>query len=265
MYAEAAQAAGSLVGTAANYFQGQNNAELQKQFAKQGIRWKVADAQAAGIHPLYALGAQTHSFAPISIGDPAGGLASAGQAIGSAIDATRTQPEKIDAYTGALRQLQLEKGGLENELLRSQIAGMRMRGTAPPMPTAGDPYLMTGQTQSGLKPGLVSPRPMAQTSSAPGRPYQEPGAVNELGFSRTPSGWAPVPSNDVKQRIEDMMIPETMWSIRNNLIPSFDSSAMRPPFKAPAGKEWRYNVMLQEYQLVRKGQTVLGRTFGGNW
>lgn len=31
-----------------------------KEFAQKGIRWKVADAKAAGIHPLYAMGASTN-------------------------------------------------------------------------------------------------------------------------------------------------------------------------------------------------------------
>jgi len=38
--------------------------EREKEFAQMGIRWKVADAKAAGLHPLAALGAQTHSYAP---------------------------------------------------------------------------------------------------------------------------------------------------------------------------------------------------------
>jgi hypothetical protein len=37
------------------------NIAMQKEFAQQGIGWKVADAKKAGIHPLFALGASTHS------------------------------------------------------------------------------------------------------------------------------------------------------------------------------------------------------------
>lgn len=40
------------------------NAALQREFAQHGIQWKVADAQAAGVHPLYALGGGTPSFSP---------------------------------------------------------------------------------------------------------------------------------------------------------------------------------------------------------
>lgn len=37
------------------------NYAMNKEFAQHGIRWKVADAKAAGIHPLAALGTQTNS------------------------------------------------------------------------------------------------------------------------------------------------------------------------------------------------------------
>jgi hypothetical protein len=38
------------------------NIKYQREFAQHGIRWKVQDAIAAGIHPYYAMGAPTSSF-----------------------------------------------------------------------------------------------------------------------------------------------------------------------------------------------------------
>lgn len=125
------------------------NIELQKQFAQEGIRWKVADAEAAGIHPLYALGAQTMSFNPVTVGGLAGGyspqpehgmsnaLANAGQDVSRAIQATRTQSERDAAYLNTARALQLQNMGLQNELLASQIAKTNLTG--PPMPELGGP------------------------------------------------------------------------------------------------------------------------------
>lgn len=40
------------------------NIEFQKEFAQNGIQWRVEDAKAAGLHPLFALGASTPSFSP---------------------------------------------------------------------------------------------------------------------------------------------------------------------------------------------------------
>lgn len=42
------------------------NAQKQEEFAKMGIRWRVEDAKAAGLHPLHALGASTPTFSPVS-------------------------------------------------------------------------------------------------------------------------------------------------------------------------------------------------------
>lgn len=67
------------------------NIALQKQFAQEGIRWRVKDARAAGVHPLFALGANTQSFSPVySAFDNAKagsgrGIANAGQAIGNVL------------------------------------------------------------------------------------------------------------------------------------------------------------------------------------
>lgn len=44
------------------------NESLQREFAQTGVRWKVEDAKAAGLHPLYAMGANTTSFSPIAVG-----------------------------------------------------------------------------------------------------------------------------------------------------------------------------------------------------
>ena len=62
----------SAVGSIAGGILGANSAQnvagmnykAQKEFAQNGIRWKVEDAKRAGIHPLYALGASTQGYSP---------------------------------------------------------------------------------------------------------------------------------------------------------------------------------------------------------
>lgn len=44
------------------------NVAVQKEFAQQGIRWRVEDAIAAGIHPLAALGANLVHPTPAAVG-----------------------------------------------------------------------------------------------------------------------------------------------------------------------------------------------------
>jgi len=114
----------------------QQNIELQKEFAQKGIRWKVEDAKAAGIHPLAALGANTIGFSPVAIGDGGGAaLARAGSDIGRAVNAMRTPEERNDAYTQALQNLQLQRGQLENTLLASRIRILNQPGNPPGLPS----------------------------------------------------------------------------------------------------------------------------------
>lgn len=90
---------------------------------------------------------------------------------------------------------------------------------------------------------------MERSVSHPTQPYQEPGAISDTGFVRTPTGLAPVPSKDAKERIEDQIIPEAMWGLRNHVLPSLGFGAPPPKEALPAGaKQWVYNVWRQEWQ-----------------
>lgn len=121
---------------------------MQLKFAQKGIQWRVADANKAGVHPLYALGANTTSYSPVSVGTP--DLGAMGQGIGDAIDRVSTGGER--AGSAALERLALERAGLENDLLRANIARTRVgtvREATPPAPnliptTSVDPQQLTG-------------------------------------------------------------------------------------------------------------------------
>ena len=126
--------------------QAQNIAN-QKEFAQQGIRWKVADAQAAGLHPLAALGAQTSSFSNVVGGNydiPKTDFGGMGQDIGRAIDAGSTQAERSDRMGQAIARtaqvFSLEKMNLENEVLKNQVALTRAQ-LAPPLPAGALAHL----------------------------------------------------------------------------------------------------------------------------
>lgn len=229
------------------------NATLQRQFAEHSIQWRTEDAYRSGIHPLYALGAQTHSFSPVSIGHTPSpmpqALAAVGQDVSRAVQATRNQPARDAAYAQTVQDLTVQRMGLENQLLASQIAKVNQAGGNPPMPTAGR-YLVDGQAQSGV----VQDTPMERIAGAFGALHQEPGAITDVGFARTNSGYTPVPSKDVKERIEDMVIPEIQWTIRNNILPSLFGAYQSPPkFPPKPGYVWRFNWANQEYQQVRRG------------
>lgn len=220
---------------------------MQKEFAQNGIQWKVEDAKKAGIHPLYALGANTMSYSPQTVGTD---LAGVGQNLGRAIDSTRTEPQKIDAVGQTLAQLQIERGGLENQLLRQQIAASAIattRGAAaapssPAFPVAGN-YVIPGQGNSGV----VVDQPLKRVGN-PEAPYQEPGSVSDRGFLTTSSGGlAPVYSTDAQQRLDDDSLGMLSWNIRNRLLDPLNGG--KPPYTAPRGSVWVYDYLRNQYHL----------------
>jgi len=125
-------AAGGILGAITGASDRKKDRKLQKDAMQHGISWRVRDAQEAGIHPLYALGAPT--FNPSPVGAGGNDFASIGQDIGRAAMAYSSKPDKAAA---AMQALALERGSLENELLRSQIRKLNQPGTPPGLPQDG--------------------------------------------------------------------------------------------------------------------------------
>lgn len=164
----AIQAGASLLGGAlsnsANKGMTRRQEQLQREFAQHGVRWRVEDAKAAGLHPLYALGAQTPSYSPTIVPDSMGpAVAEAGQNIGRAISAQQTQAEKVAT-------------GLQLKLLESQIGETDARK---------DYY-----------------RSLAHTGNQPGTqsfPYVDDGSSVQLESSPMPQGQVTVKAPEVFQ------------------------------------------------------------------
>lgn len=233
--------------------QEERNYQRQKEFARSGVQWKVADAQKAGIHPLAALGAQTQSFSGFAggtdsaVGSDYSALAQAGQDIGSAIDRTRSPGEKLTAYAKTVQDLTINKMGLENELLAAQVAKIRASAT-PGIPSETDQYLIEGQNG----PGTVTEKPMQRTMAGPGG-YREPGSVSDIGYAQNAyGGHSVIASDDVKRRIEDSP-EEWVHYYRNNIHPWFAPSARRPP-PIPLKRDhvWSYDPVFGYYQTRTK-------------
>lgn len=242
--------------------QNAQNIALQKEFAQNAIQWKAADAQKAGIHPLYALGANTVSFSPVSVGATASSAGdnfrAMGQDLSRGIMATGTAAQRSQAAAVQVTELGMEREKLTNDLLRAQIASVNARTqkdqVGPPFPTIdGTNFMVPGQVDSGL----VKPKALEVAPGDPSAPYQEGGSITDTGFARTRTGYWPIPSKDVKERIEDNFPYELEHYVRNRLVPSLGghmNSHLREPFPPPAGKEWFYHYGLGEYQLHDFGQ-----------
>lgn len=204
--------------------QAELNRQMQLQFAQQGVRWRVADAQAAGIHPLYAMGASIPTYSPSSVAfgnELAGvgeGISRMGQSLDRAIQSTRGVEERDDYVA----RLGVRRAELENDVLRAQIDSINARtqresvGPAFPLP-------LQGAGMSERLAGLVDVGPVQRQAAEPGLPGREAGFVPDVGFSVDTLGrFHNVPSKDVKDRIDDDIIAQALNSYRNHLLPMWD-------------------------------------------
>lgn len=227
--------------------------QMQEQFAKNGIKWKVQDAKNAGIHPLYALGASTPTYTPVSLtqdaSNPMGNaIAAAGQDLSRAIHSTRSQSERTEAVASTQAALQLKNMDLQNELLSAQIAKLRTTTQSPAMPI-GQRYAIPGQGQTATGP-LVTDQPLKRTIWDPSNPSIEPGSTTDIGYLNTPGGgYFPVPSTDAKEKIEDNWWQESAHFLRNNIFPAISPYFNNPPYPAPKNSAWVFNP-IYGYKLV---------------
>lgn len=226
------------------------NIALQKEFAQSGIQWKVEDAKAAGVHPLYALGANTHSFSPVQVGSNyADTYSKAGQDISRAISATESPNGRAASQMKIIGALQVERAGLENELLRSQIAKEKAAAN-PPIPTAGQRYLLDGQGPTAL----VEPKALERIAPDPEKRQHEAAAITDQGHTWTGYGWAPTMSKDAKDRLEEDTLGTLGWNIRNRVLPTFGIDMNTPNVPLKPGHVWAFDPVRQVY--IQIGHTT---------
>lgn len=250
---------------------------LQQEFAKNGVQWRVADARAAGLHPAAALGMQGVSSSPISVGGSGGpslpaaasantpaispfagasigsGVASMGQDLSRAIQATRPDEARATAYAETAQQLSLENQKLQNYILSTQVAKMNAQ-VGPPMPTATGRNMISGQGNSPANNRFVKDKALEKTIARPGAPSQEPGSITENAHSTDASGHKPnYMSKDVMDRVEEDVAGQFGWNLRNRVLPSFGLNMDPPKYeKLKPGHEWVYNPAFQRYEQAVK-------------
>lgn len=222
------------------------NVALQKEFAQNGVQWKAKDSLAAGVHPLFGLGAQTTSFSPVSVGSStpsyygdssrtpdmsmANAVSNMGQDIGRAIDATQTQAQRL------LTGFQLERAKLENDLLRVNIA-RQSQATNPSMPSANQPWLIDGQGSTATT-GETG-RGITLTNQG-----HDPVPINEVSYTWDGKGLTPQFSKDLADRMDENWIGSTLWGWKNYGKPSLGLEGLKPSQKEyplPPGMHWGWD------------------------
>ena len=259
----------------------QANYEHQKEFAQNGIRWKVADAKAAGLHPLAALGAQTSGYTPSAVVGDAPDfsfLRDIGQDIGRAVDAKSTAAERAanKAKIDQGADLELEGKALDNDYKRALIRGetqdqaLRLANASvraswsqqlpPAMPSiASDGRTMPGQGDA-TSSSLFTTKPPELAISHPQTPAAEAGTHPEIRYFRTADGGYSMARSDAyADSTDDDFAGQLSWELRNRLpATAWDSARSAPPRvylpdSGAGGWDWTYNPLLQAYYPYRKG------------
>lgn len=238
---------GGLMGNKANEKASQKQYEQQKEFAQSGIQWKVKDAEAAGVHPLYALGANTVSYAPQSVGGPDFSfVGQAGQNIGRAIDATRSNPAKLSAMAQTAQAIQLEGFQLDNDIKRTQLASalalVNQAGSAPGLPSVTTSPSINGMPGQGNAPQIDFTKKAAPSE---GIPSIEAVAAPEVAMYKSRGGYAPQIPQNLSESFEQDWPGFYQWMARNKMSgdPRFMAAMPTRP-----GYRKSYNVPMGNYQ-----------------
>ncbi|QXP08107.1 MAG: DNA pilot protein [Arizlama microvirus] len=228
---------------------------LQREFAQNGIQWRAADAEKAGISKLYALGANTASYSPVSVGHTASsglasGLATAGQNIGRAVDATASPLGRAGHFATEMAQTQLDGAKLDNDIKRAELLSKVATRTQPGQPPAilnseTTPFI-PGQGNSGIK--LENKFP----PSDPDRPQKEWGVTPEVRMYRTKHGFSPEVPQELGEAHESQPLAAAQWFMRNKLMPGLSEAYRTYPHDAPPGTYWTFNPVFGEYVLNKR-------------
>lgn len=206
----------------------EKNAALQREFAQSGIRWRVEDAKAAGIHPLFALGGGGAAASPTayvpgdtSVSHSGDYLSKMGQDVGRAITATQTAGERFNDKANSLA---LERAELENTLLRSKIMKENAQ-VGPPMP---------GATMSpGPEHGFFEYKAPEIDPQHPSNPSVMPGpAIPSTRFARQGDALHAWPNKSLGVEDEFMAPGWTRWALSDYfgaLGDRYDSDKHGPP------------------------------------
>ena len=264
----------------------QLNYEHQKEFAQNGIRWKVADAKAAGLHPLAALGASTAQYTPATaIGDSPDWsfLADAGQSIGRAVDVKRTQQERVEQQQkqDTAFALKAENQKAENDLIRAQTASIqqdmvlrqakaseqavRTQQQVPAMPSLGrDGSVIAGQGDA-TSPAGIEAKPAEIVVNDPQTRTAEAGSHPDKRWLRTSTGgYQPVRSEAAQNALEDDIVGSFRYDMRNGLANMANSQDNAPPraFLPDGGRGnyfWFWDGVLGEWYPVKVGDILRNR------
>jgi hypothetical protein len=231
------------------------NADLQREFAQHGISWKVADAARAGIHPLAALGVQTHSASPVHVGGQDYGLTKAGQSIADL----------------PMKRMQIESLGADIRLKDAQAAAYKAQADAISKPKA---LAKMGQVNAGnasmnnnvssawseqiigsdknALPGHIT-KQVEVVASRKNRPDVAAGPPQPFWREVIKNGYLyRYPAENIQDYIsEDIIAKGEMYTQKVIDWLMAKSAKEYPKTKPPHGTQWRWDSFRRQWYLKR--------------
>lgn len=251
--------------------QWQQNYNAQKEFAQNGIRWKVEDAKAAGLHPLAALGVSGSSYAPVNTqsyyeNEQAGlgnALSNMGQDISRAVGAKQTRAERAvsDLRDMTLFDLDVRQKEADIALTNARISALTSshQQQVPPLPSnfSDDGALITGQAQS-YPNSLTSMSPVEVSTSYEGG-YSDAGMNPDVSYNKGRLGPILGFSDNQTNKLEENFFGKLGWYMRN-YVPAALQLTQPPQSVMPSKKGYVrfFNPATSEYIYVktpRRGHT----------
>lgn len=244
-------AGATLAGSALNLSNARRQENVQREFAQKGIQWRAADAAKAGISKLYALGANTASYSPVSVGGATAGLAEAGQNIGRAVDATANPLARGGKFATEMATTQLEGLRLDNDIKRAELLSKASLSNQPGQP----PALLDDETVPIL-PGQGNSKVQLRKDIGPAGyvPQKSFGVSPEIDMYRTKHGYSPEVPQQLGESQESQPLAAFQWFMRNKLMPALSDSYKTFPYPPPEGSYWQFNPVLGEYVLKSGNQ-----------
>lgn len=233
---------GSLATAGASLFNQNKQENLQREFAQNALQWKAKDAEAAGISKIFAMGAPTVSYAPVSTGG-----AFDFTNLGNALDKRMgqggpgsTTTGKINGLNAEMAAAQLDGVKTDNLIKKANLASTIAKATQPGAQGVVDRDVTTGPD------GVTMKREIAPASL--NQPHRSYGVAPEVDLYRTNMGYAPQIPKDLQEAFESDMLGRWQWNYRNRIAPFFDPSKGTYPDDGPPGGYWFYNPALGVYQ-----------------
>lgn len=230
--------------------------ERQKEFAQMGIRWKMDDARAAGLHPVAALGGSGSLYAPSAA--VSGQLTAdkpsfiARTSTGSGLDGQNTLRAEMATKTDVEKQMEalaLRRGQLQNALLEGQVAAQwsSVMGQPPgnPAPSA------VGRSVAPV--GAIKIEPSKVTSRDPNNSMLEAGSTPAAKSFDLGGGLKiALPSQAASESFETMgpmsaPLALTIGAARR----WWHGPEQQPSVTAPNGTQWVWSPWSQSFKLER--------------